>query len=182
MYWILFVMAAIAAVIVAVIVGGLVTPRDHAVARTVRVPAAPGDVWHTVRNVGAYSDWRHEIEHAEVIDADQPQVRWRETSTRGSVSFGVTREDAPHTMSARILDDDLPFTGEWTWHVAADGTGTRVAITERGSVSNPVFRFIGAHFIGYTKSIDAYLSALAAHHGAPRAAIADAPVRDAAGA
>jgi hypothetical protein len=49
-----------------------------------------------------------------------------------------------------------------------------VTITERGSVLNPIYRFIGAHFIGYTRSLDRYLASLAAHHGAPDSAIADA--------
>lgn len=176
MYWILFLMAAIAAVVVAVIVGGLVTPREHHVARAVTIPASPDAVWATIRDFARYDEWRTELEHADVIDVEQPQPRWRETSTRGSVSFGVTLEEAPHRLVVRILDEDLPFTGEWTWHVRADGDGTRVTIAERGSVSNPVFRFIAAHFMGYTRSLDGYLRALAARHQAPHAVIVDAAV------
>lgn len=174
MYWILFVMGAIAAVVVAVIVGGLATPRDHAVARAVVLNAPLADVWSTVRNVARYHEWRHELEHAELVDTEQPQPRWRETSTRGSVTFGITRDEAPHTLAARILDEDLPFSGEWTWSLRAEGNGTRVTITELGSVPNPVFRFIAAHFMGYTRSLDTYLTALAQHHQSPRATIVDA--------
>jgi hypothetical protein len=174
MYWILFVMGAIAAVVVALIVGGLVTPRDHAVARAIVVPAAPATVWHTIRDIGRYAEWRDELEDAAVVDTDQPQPRWRETSTRGSVTFGVTQDDPPHRLVAQILDDDLPFTGAWTWEVTADGDGCRITITERGSVGNPVFRFVAAHFLGHTRSLDAYLRALARRHGVPNIVIDDA--------
>jgi uncharacterized membrane protein len=174
MYWILFVMAAIAAVVVAVIVGGLVTPRDHSVARAVVIPASAESVWATIRDFARYDEWRNELEGAEVVDTDQPQPRWRETSTRGSVTFGVTHDEAPLRLVVRILDEDLPFTGEWTWELRTEGAGTRVTITERGSVPNPLFRFIAAHFVGYTRSLDAYLRALAARHQAPNVMIIDA--------
>ncbi len=157
-------MAAIVAVIVAIIVGGLVTPRDHVVSRSVLIPDSVDAVWNTVRDFGRYGEWRTELEDSSLIDPEQPQIRWRETSTRGSVAFGVTEERAPNRLVARILDEDLPFSGEWSWQLTAEGSGTRVTITERGSVPNPIFRFIASHFIGFTKSMDGYLSALARQH------------------
>jgi hypothetical protein len=174
MLWILFVMGAIVAVVVSLIVGGLVTPRDHVVARAVSVPTTVSATWQTVRDFSRYIEWRDELENAAVVDLEQSQPRWRETTTRGSVTFGVIIDQPPHRMSARILDDDLPFTGEWTWSLIADDVGTRVTITERGSVGNPVFRFIAAHFLGYTRSLDGYLRALARHHGVTNAIIEDA--------
>lgn len=175
MYWILFIMSAIVAVILALIVGGLATPRHHAVARATTLPVGPEAVWNVIRDVARYAEWRHDLERADLVDTDQPQTRWRETTTRGSITFGVSTDDAPHRLVARILDEDLAFTGEWTWQLHRDGDGTRVTITERGSVGNPIFRFIGAHFIGHTKTIDRYLQALAARLGAPDVILADAP-------
>ena len=174
MYWILFVMSAIVAVVVALIVGGLATPRDHAVARAIELPVQPDVVWTTIRDIAQYSDWRHELDGADVVDTDQPQPRWRETTSRGSMTFGITVDEPPRRMSARILDDDLPFTGEWCWSIEPSGDGTRVTLTEQGSVPNPVFRFIGAHFLGHTRSIDRYLKGLAARHGVPHPEIQDA--------
>ncbi|MEI6739417.1 MAG: SRPBCC family protein [Gemmatimonadaceae bacterium] len=168
MYWILFVMGAIAALVIALLVGGLVTPRVHTLARTVVVPRAAAETWAVIREVGRYADWRHDLEFAEVVDTDQPQPRWRETSTRGSVTFGITRDVAPTTMVAVILDEDLPIEGEWTWTVTPEGDGTRVTITERGSIKNPIIRFIAAHLLGYHRSMDTYLRALAQHLGVAR--------------
>lgn len=174
MYWILFVMGAIVAVVVAILVGGLVTPRTHVASRAVTFRATPDRVWQTIHDVANYGEWRNELEDVSVVDSEQPQLRWRETSTRGSVTFGVTLDEPPRRFAARILDDDLPYSGEWTWQLDADGDGTRVTITERGEVGNPIFRFIGAHLIGYTRSIDTYLKGLALHLGDARATIRDA--------
>ena len=174
MLWILVVMAAIASLVLAVVVGGLLTPRDHVAARAVQLPVAPLLVWSTIRDVAQYDAWRNELEMSELVDADQPQARWRETSTRGSIAFGITVNEPPTRMTARILDDDLPFTGEWTWQIVATPDGTRVTITERGSVGNPVFRFVGAYVMGHTKSIDGYLASLSAHLGHAGAMISDA--------
>lgn len=174
MYWILFVMGAIVAVVFAILVGGLVTPRSHIASREITLRATPDVVWSTIHDVASYGDWRHELEDVSVVDSEQPQLRWRETTTRGSVTFGVTVDEPPRRFGARILDDDLPYSGEWTWQLDADGDGTRLTITERGDVGNPVFRFIGAHLIGYTRSIDTYLKGLARHLGDARAIIRDA--------
>ncbi len=177
MYWILFVMSAMVAVVLAILVGGLVTPRKHVASRTITLRATQDLVWATVHDVARYGDWRHELEDASVIDTEQPQLRWRETSTRGSVTFGATVDDPPHRFAARMLDDDLPYSGEWTWQIDAEGDDTRVTITERGEVGNPIFRFIGAHIIGYTRSIDTYLNGLARHVGDARAIVRDATQR-----
>lgn len=169
-------MSAVAAVVVALVVGGLATPRHHAVARTMTVPAPPEAVWAIIRDVARYGEWRHDLESADVVDADQPapQPRWREVTTGGSITFGMTVDEPPARMVARILDEDLQFTGEWSWRLVPDINGTRVTITERGSVGNPVVRFVGAHFVGHTKSIDRYLRALGERHGAYRLTIDDA--------
>ena len=173
MYWILAVMGGVAAVVIALIVGGLVTPPHHTVSRAIVIEAEAARVWDTVRAVERYAAWRNDVRESTLVDIGQPQQRWRETSRRGSMTFGIV-EEAPYTFTARILDDDLPFSGAWRWQVFPDGAGARVQITESADVSNPVFRFLGAHVLGFTRSIDAYLEALARHHGCAGARVTDA--------
>lgn len=160
MYWILFVMGAMVAVVLALFVGGLATPREHTVSRTVIVPAPREQVWMVIRDFSRYADWRHELEHAEVVADSTTQPQWREISTRRAITFGVTQEEPPLMMVARILDVDVPFTGEWRWELHTHSEGTSVSLTEHGAVGNPIFRFIGTHFLGHTKSIDLYLKHL----------------------
>jgi len=125
MLWILFIMAAMVAVVVAIIVGGLVTPRDYVVTRTVRMHASAEAVWATIRDVD-HTDWRD--------DTDD-------------------------------VYDDASARSEWSWDITPDGDGIRVAMTERGRISNPLVRFFAAHVTGHTKRIDGYLHALARRHG-----------------
>ncbi|HYW32997.1 MAG TPA: SRPBCC family protein, partial [Gemmatimonas sp.] len=143
MYWILFVMGVIVAVVIALIVGGLTTPRTHVASRVVRLRATPETVWAIVRDVGSYASWRPEVQSTLVEGAE-----WEESSSRGSMRFGVTHDEPPVQFGARILDEDLAFQGEWFWRIDADAGGSRVTLTERGEVGNPVFRFIGTHMTG----------------------------------
>lgn len=169
MYWILFVMGALVSLVVAVIVGGLATPRHHVASRSVTVRAAPETVWPIVRDVGSYAKWRPEVQSTRVEGEE-----WQEFTTSRTIRYGVADEQAPHRFVARILDDDLPFTGEWTWMLETSDGGTRVTLTEHGEVGNPLFRFIGAHLVGYTRTIDAVLNALAIRVGDAAAPIHDA--------
>ncbi len=174
MYWILFVMGFIVALVVALLVGGVVTPRTHRVARAVTLRAAPLELWSTVRDVARYAEWRRDLESAVMVDAEQSQVRWRETSTSGSIAFGITSDVPPAYFVARILDDDLALTGEWRWDVEACREGARLRITQHGEIGNPVVRFFSAHVTGHTRAIDRYLQQLTARLGEPAAPIADA--------
>ncbi len=174
MYWILFVMAAIVAVVMALLVGGLVTPREHVVARSVRLAVPPLAVWETIRDVARYADWRDELESVDVLEPEDGLARWQEVSTSRTITFGASVDEPRSRFAARILDEDLPFTGEWTWTVEPDGAGARVTLTECGQVGNPALRFIAAHLIGHTKSIDRCLRDLSRRHQQADAAIEDA--------
>ena len=167
-------MGGIAAVIIALLVGGLATPAHHEVARAVVIGANIDRVWDTVRAVERYAAWRDDLRESIAVDTGQPQPRWRETSRRGSMTFGIVHEDPPRTFTARVLDDDLPFSGEWRWQLEPEAQGVRVSITESADVTNPVFRFLGAHVFGFTRTIDTYLGALARHHGSDGVTIVDA--------
>lgn len=165
MFWILMVMGFIVAIVLALVVGGLVTPREHVAIRSRTYGATTDQVWNAVRDVGNYAAWREDMIDSELVHGtgDAPLVQWREISTGGTVTFGIIEESPPTHMVARVLDDDLPWGGTWTWEVAPAADGARLTITENGFVGNPVFRFIGTHFIGFEKTIDSYLRALDVH-------------------
>ncbi len=74
MLWILFIMAAMVAVVVAIIVGGLVTPRDYVVTRTLRLHASAEAVWATIRDVD-HTDWRDDLDDAHDDGHDDASAR-----------------------------------------------------------------------------------------------------------
>jgi len=78
----------------------------------------------------------------------------------------VESAESPKRMVTRIVDQNLPFGGRWEYDIEPDGPdASRVTITERGWVSNPIFRFVSRFVMGHTATIDAYLRALGKHFG-----------------
>jgi hypothetical protein len=72
----------------------------------------------------------------------------------------VVESHPPERLVTRIVDG-LPFGGTWTFEVAPDGDGSRLTITERGEVYNPIFRVISRYVFGHTSTIDRFLAAFA---------------------
>lgn len=165
MYWILLIMALLVSIVVAILVGGLATPRHHVASRTLLVRAAPLAVWEIVRNVANYPDWRDDIYSVTIASDNDGQLRWTEVGRQRSVSYVATMDEAPHRFSSQITDEDLGYSGEWQYVLTPTDSGTRVTITESGQVGNPIFRFFGTHFVGYTRRIDTFLTELALHLG-----------------
>jgi hypothetical protein len=71
----------------------------------------------------------------------------------------------PQRLVSRIADERLPYGGTWTYELAPAGDGTRLTITERGEIYNPVFRFVARFVMGHTATMNGVLRALGARHG-----------------
>ena len=89
-------------------------------------------------------------------------IRYFATLGRGTLAPW----DPPKHLVTRILDENLPYGGRWEFDIAPEGQNdSRVTITERGWVSNPLFRFVSRFVVGHTSSLEAYLRALGKHFG-----------------
>lgn len=71
----------------------------------------------------------------------------------------------PSRLVGRIADPKLPFGGTWTFEITPTPEGANLRITERGWVSNPMFRLLSRFVFGYTSTIDSYLRSLAKKFG-----------------
>src|SRR5215203_2646059 len=87
----------------------------------------------------------------------------REHTTQGTSLFEVVEDRATERRVTRIADDKLPFGGRWIYELRAEGTGTRVTITEDGFIKNPVFRFLSKTVFSTTATIEKFLHDLGAH-------------------
>ena len=65
-------------------------------------------------------------------------MRFAEQSSMGEVPFEVVSQDPPRRQVVRVIDDDQPFGGTWTWELAPNGSGTRVTLTEDGFVKSAI--------------------------------------------
>jgi hypothetical protein len=117
--------------------------------------------------VGAGPSWRTEVQRVELQPQPDGPLHFRETGSHGAVNYELV-EDAPgQRMVTRILDQDLGYSGKWTYVLTAENGGTRLTITEDGEVSNVMFRFMSRFILGQTATLDAYLNALAKKLGEP---------------
>src|SRR5688500_4076087 len=137
MRWVLIVVAILVAVIAIVAVGGMMLPQSHVATRSARIEAPPEAVWATITDVAAFPTWRPGVTATEVLPAHNGHFTWRETSGSDAITFELVESEPPRRMVSRIAPG-LPFGGDWVYELSPVDTGTRLTITERGEVYNPV--------------------------------------------
>jgi uncharacterized protein YndB with AHSA1/START domain len=152
--------AAVLALGIVITTIGWLLPVAHEVSRTGVVAAPPERVYDIVSRVEAYPTWWHDITRVEMLPAEAGHVRFRQHDSTGSVVMEVVERVPPRRFMTRIADPEQPFGGTWTWELAREGAGTRVTITERGDVYNPLFRFMARFVFGYTSTLESHLTAL----------------------
>lgn len=168
MKWALIIIGSLVGLVVLIAIVGAMLPRDHVASMTTTLPASPDKVWAALIDVASYPKWRSDLQRVEVVSQPPAPLSWREHSKQGAMTFAVESFEPPRRMVARIADKDLPFGGAWEYVVApdsADRATTRVTITERGYVSNPIFRFVSRFVMGHYSTLDSYLRALSRKFG-----------------
>lgn len=127
MYWILVIMAAIAASLIALVVGGLVTPADYRVQRRIRLQRKAHDVRAVLEDLTAYEQWM---------------------SSPATIERRLSANTDPDVIALRVTDDDTKSQLQWDWCIGSDSAARSeqctVTLTERGRVGNPVIRFFAA--------------------------------------
>ncbi|MBX3154410.1 MAG: SRPBCC family protein [Deltaproteobacteria bacterium] len=162
MLWIaLYVVAGLAGLVALLALVGLAIPVGHVSARAATLAAPPEQVWAALADVAGYARWRRDLKRVEVIST----TAFREHGAHGAIAFEVVEARAPELRITRIADDKLPFGGRWIYELVREGGGTRVAITEDGTISNPVFRTMSRTVFSTASTLEKFLTDLAAHLG-----------------
>lgn len=149
---------------------GTFVPRDHVARVSIALKASPERVWALISDFGGTTRWRKDVSKIELVPSSTP-VRFVEQSKQGKIEFEVVSQEPPRRQVVRIVDDDQPFGGTWTWELVPEGGGTRLTITEAGFVKNPIFRAVGLVFFSPSATIEAYLRGLAGELGDTAAGI-----------
>lgn len=168
MKWPLIIIGSLVGLVVLITIVGAMLPRDHVASMTATISAPPDKVWAALINVGDYPTWRADVQRVEIVSQPPAPLSWREHSKHGAMTLVVESFEPPRCMVGRIADKDLPFGGAWEYVLAPDSTDrtkTRVTITERGYVSNPIFRFVSRFVMGHYSTLDSYLRALGRKFG-----------------
>jgi uncharacterized protein YndB with AHSA1/START domain len=164
MKWLLVSVAVLVLVIAAVVVIGLLLPRDHVATTTAHINAPADSVWQALTDVRDYPRWRPGVRSVEVLSTDGA-LRWREHTDDGAITFERSEEERPRRLVGRISDETLPFGGTWTYELEPETNGTRLTITERGYVTNPLFRFMSRFVFGHHRTQEDFQHALGRRFG-----------------
>jgi hypothetical protein len=156
--WLLGV-AAVPLGAIAIVYGiGALLPRTH-VARVERVMPAPVEsVAIMVREVENQPHWRSGVTAIELVERRDGGVRYVERQGRDEILFEMIEEAPGRRFRSTIANPSLPFGGSWTIALSSEGSGTRIAIEERGDVRDPLYRFFGTLIFGHEGTIRDYLT------------------------
>ena len=145
------------------VVVGLLRPKTHTAVHSVILAAAPERVWAEIADVERLPEWLPEITQVERLPDRDGQPSYREHFGQFEATTVVTASDSARRLVKEILPGGA-FYGSWTWELAPEGEGTRLTITEQGTVPNPLFRAMMI-FHDNTKSARDYADALARRLG-----------------
>jgi uncharacterized membrane protein len=161
----LILLAVVIALVLVILVIGAALPKNHVVSRHVILHRSPAEVYETVRNFEAAPTWRPDLERVEMIATSDDHARFREQGKQGAVTYDLVEDRPNEKIVTRIADEDLGYSGSWTYTFQSEAGGTRLEITEAGEVSNILFRFMSRFIFGHTATIEKYLTALGRKFG-----------------
>lgn len=143
---------------------GSALPREHETSRSAVIDVPPHTLFPVLITPEAYPEWRTGITRVDRPDSD----RFTEHGPDGPVTYRFLDRTPSSRLVVAVDDPDQVFSGTWTYELEpADRSGraTRLRITERGEVSNPVFRAIGRVMMDPAESIETFLKDLGKRYG-----------------
>lgn len=166
MVWILAPVAILTSMLVIITAVGLSIPRTHVASRTLKTRQPPEVVWRVVTDYQGQPAWRQGVKTVERLPDKDGREVWREVYEDGSpITLETAEAREPHRLVRVIADEGGPFSGRWEYDIREDGAGSRLTITERGEVPNPIFRFASRFVIGHTHFMEKFQKDLAAKFG-----------------
>jgi uncharacterized protein YndB with AHSA1/START domain len=159
----------VASLAVLVALSGLIgsrLARNHRAVSRIRLSLPPEAVWPTVRDLEAVGGWWPEVKRSERLTDQAGLQRYQHTLDDFAMILLVTEDQPPHLLRTTIdSPPGAPFGGAWIYELTPSGSGTVLTVTEEGWIDNPFFR-VAARAMGYHRTLDGYLAALAKHLGA----------------
>ena len=146
---------------------GLFLPKSHVASCRIDLRGVPREsVFAALTDLDAFPAWRRGLKSLERLPDRNGQAVWRETLRNGPMSFQRTVDRPPDTLQATIVDNRT-ITGGWDYQLddlAEPASGTRLTITERGTLHNPLFVCM-SKFFDLSATIHGFQEDLATHLG-----------------
>lgn len=135
---------------------GYFLPEAHQANGDVLIDAPPEVVWETLTDVSAYGSWRSDVDSVMGVAGTTASRVWTEEPS--GLSFSTVIYQPGILWRVRITNEGLPFGGAWSYRLAQEGAGTRLAITEDGEVYSPFYRFVSRFIMGHDRTLRRYLN------------------------
>ncbi|MGH7544889.1 MAG: SRPBCC family protein [Gemmatimonadota bacterium] len=165
MKWVLIGVGVLVALAGGVLILGLLRPTSHVASHTAVLAVPSERVWAEIADVLRSPEWVPHVTKVERLPDRDGRPSYRESFDGFEATTVITVSDPPRRLVKEILPGGA-FHGSWTWELVPDSAGTRLTITERGTVENPFFRGMMV-FHDNTKSARDYAAALARRLGSP---------------
>jgi hypothetical protein len=144
-----------------VVVGSRLSPEHTASCVALFAKSPPEVIWERLVDVARYPKWRPDLKAIEELETDeQGALRWIENGRFGRVPFERVEAVRPERFVVRITDPTLPFGGSWSYELDGRVEGTRLTITERAQVREPVFRFLTRYLFGKHSTMRRFVARL----------------------
>ena len=136
MKWILRIVVSVVALVACLALVGYFLPVSHEASRSAEFNKPPETVYALVSDVKNYQAW------------------WPENQTNVEVVEAV-----PPTKFVTRIVGETDFGGTWTMQIESTPVGSRLTITERGEVYNPIFRTLATFVFGHASTMESCLAA-----------------------
>jgi uncharacterized protein YndB with AHSA1/START domain len=127
---------ALVAIVGIIALVGYFLPMSHEASRSADFNKPPEVVFALISDLNNYSTW------------------WPENETDVEVV-----ESIPPTKFVTRIVGETDFGGTWTMQIEPTSVGSRLTITERGEVYNPMFRTLATFVFGHTSTMESCLAA-----------------------
>lgn len=164
-------------IVALLLVGGLwfygrSLPREHSIKSSVTITAPIDSVYRVVRSIGNQAVWWSDVKSVRALTGRRRES-WEQNMGGGAglISLEVTSATPGASMKTTIItnsEEEDPanqqWGGTWSYRIFLTSSGTKVEITEDGWVDPPFMRIM-MKLRGRYRTVDSYLSSLAAYFG-----------------
>lgn len=134
---------SLAGLVLATGLGGFLLPAERITTGTATIPRSPESVWRVLTDLDGMPLWRSDVVALERLPDQEGKTAWREVGRRESrvVEFAVT--EPPRRLVMQWDGPGRPGTLVRSLELQGTREGTRVTVTDRRIVANPLLRLLG---------------------------------------
>ncbi len=166
MFWVIVAVGVLIAVVLITTAIGSFLPEEHVATQTLTLRQSPQSVWQVITDFQGQPSWHPDMKSVERLPDRNGHEVWQEEVSGMKIPLETIEVEPHHRLVRKIASDDLGFGGVWEYVITPTTEGgCQLTITERGTVGNPLFRFMSKFVFGHTATMEKYLTSLAGKFG-----------------